>query len=848
MRNTLTIMRRDLAAFYTSPIGYIFMFVFLLISVGLYMTTFFAFPVADMRAFFGNLPMLLCIFVPAVTMRVWAEERKENTWEMLLTFPAGTGELVLGKFLATLVFLILTVGSTVTVPLMLMNLGDPDLGAIFGGYLGTILLGAFFLAIGIFVSGFCRDQIVAFVITLLACFAMFLLGTQFIAAYLDGVVSGLGSVLSRVLGVIDHYQPFSRGVIETADLLYFLGWIALLLFLNVQYIDGRSRPGSKTTFATVAVLCLGVGLAFNWLIGDQNFGRFDMTKDKLYTISPASEAILSKLDTPVQLNIYITPKDKMPTMMKTLEQDVMDKLQDLKAASGNKLEFATVHLEAANIQAEVGALGDEKKDEEKGDEEKLEDRMLDKGVKPFMVRAYQDEEVTQKAVYSSIGVAYRDKKEEILPQIMPETLPELEYRLVSTIYKLTQEKPPVVALVAPKEQVKIDPQMRRLYEQMGQQIPQSDDPYMYLERLLSLEKYKVERVDLTKESPLPKEYDTLVVVNPRELNDRQRWEINRALVAGKSVVMAVQNYEWDYQATRRSIQLSRREEKPNINDLLKEYGLGVSTDILMDVNHVPLTIGGGDPLAALLGGGQPVNTPIQILVTNENMDETTSITSHLENILYLWGSALTLDQDALAKNGLEAKVLMNTTDKAWSVSKDTPLSGDSFNPPKSGKQFPLMAMVRGQFPDAYKDKARPAWASAPPQPGMPPEPQANEPEAEAEPVTPAEGQLILLGCSQMFRKDFLQEGNLDLFLNAVDAVTLDSALVNLRGKKPIERTITKPSDTARRVWKFVNYGAMNLVIAGVGIGVLVVRRRGRRAYLAAYQAMRQAGRPRVAVN
>ena len=146
MKNTLTILRRDLGAYFTSPIGYIFMIVFVIISVGLYITSFFAFPVADMRSYFNNLPLLLCVFIPAVTMRVWAEERKENTWEMLLTFPMKSRELVLGKFLACFIFYAVTCLATITIPITLLALGKPDPGAILSGYFGTLLLGAFFLA------------------------------------------------------------------------------------------------------------------------------------------------------------------------------------------------------------------------------------------------------------------------------------------------------------------------------------------------------------------------------------------------------------------------------------------------------------------------------------------------------------------------------------------------------------------------------------------------------------------------------------------------------------------------------------------------------------------------------
>jgi ABC-type transport system involved in multi-copper enzyme maturation permease subunit len=148
MRNLWTIFRRELAAYYSSAIGYIFMIVFQVLSVGLFMTPFFTFLNADMRSFFSTMPIIMGIFLPAVTMRLWAEERKQNTWEMLLTFPMQPHELVLGKFAASLVFFLWALATTLTSPLMLMWLGNPDLGPIVGAYVGTVLLGAFFLALG----------------------------------------------------------------------------------------------------------------------------------------------------------------------------------------------------------------------------------------------------------------------------------------------------------------------------------------------------------------------------------------------------------------------------------------------------------------------------------------------------------------------------------------------------------------------------------------------------------------------------------------------------------------------------------------------------------------------------
>ena len=828
MKNIMTILRRDLGAYFTSPIGYIFMIVYVTISVGLYITSFFTFPVADLRPYFTNLPILLCVFIPAVTMRIWAEERKENTWELLLTFPMRARELVLGKFIAGFVFFALTLTATFTLPLMLFVLGRPDVGAVFGGYFGTLLLGAFFLSIGIFFSGFFKDQIVAFVVTLLACFAIFLVGTDFIASYIDGMRAGLGTLLSQLVGVAAHYNAFSRGVIELADLLYFVAWTVLFLILNVMYIEGRSRPKATATFATAVAICCAIGLLFNWLVTGTSLARWDITEDKVFTVSDASKSILSKVDTPVQVKLYISQRDEMPTGMTQLEQNIKDKLEELRLASGGKLEYSTVYLRAANALPE-----EETKTEKEGEETEekvIEKRMLEKGVEPFSVRAMSEDAVTSKIIYSSIGVGYKDKKEEIIPQIMPENIDELEYRLVSTIYKLTREKQPVVALVAPKEAVTIDPQYRRMLEQMGQPVPSSDDPYVYLEQVLRYEKYDVRRVELTQESPLPDEYDTLVVVNPRELNERQRWEINRVLDAGKSVVMAVQNYEWDYRPTRTGMSVDKREEKPQVNELLKEYGLSVSDDILMDVNHVPLTVqSSANSLQALLGGGQTVNLPTHILVNSSSMAQDNSITSRLSSVFYLWGSPLSLDQDTLKKYGLEAKTLMSTTDRAWSVPASQKLTNASFEPPASGKQLPLMVMVTGQFPDAFKDKTRPAWPLEQQMPGQPPKPPKPE-DGEAKPITPAPGKLVLFGCSEIFRKNFLQRGNLDLFLNSVDAVSLGDEIVNVRSRKPIDRMIDMPNATKKNIWKFVNYTLAAAIMTIIGVTQAVLRRRARNAY------------------
>jgi len=470
MRALGTIYKRETAAYLNSPIAYVFILVFLLVgtSLFLFLPPFFTFPRAEMTALFGWLVPVLCIFVPAITMRIWAEERKENTWEMLLTFPVKPVILVVGKYLAAVTFYLLALLCTWTIPVMLVALGNPDPGPIMSGYVGAVLLGAFFIALGVFISGLCKDQVIAFVLTFLACAVVSLLGWDTFATILDGSVANLelGTKLKNALGMTERYIPFTQGVIEVSYVLYFLLWTGLFLFLNGTYLEGRGRPHVRSIFAASVGLCVLIGVAFTAVTSDMSLGRFDLTEDKIFTVQEATKEILRELKVPVQVTLYISPAEKMPAEMKSLERDLMAKLREMEVASKGKLLPKVIHLEAAEVFSEKDfSLGDEEEEEEGSvdKEESLEKRLMDKGLSPFPVQALREDQSTTQLVYSAVGVAYKEKQEEFIPQIMPQTLPELEYRLVNLVYKMTRDKKPVVALVAPKEELNIPPHMLQIY-------------------------------------------------------------------------------------------------------------------------------------------------------------------------------------------------------------------------------------------------------------------------------------------------------------------------------------------------------------------------------------------------
>ena len=235
MKNMITIFQKEFKSYFNSPIAYIFIITFLLFSSWLFFRTFFLIGQAHMRPLFGILPWLFLILAPAITMRAWAEEKKMGTMEVLMTLPLKDYEIVLGKFLASFIFLITAVLLTFPLALTIYFLGEPDNGTIVGGYLGACLMGGAYLAIGLFISSLTQNQIVAFIVSIVVCFAFLIIGE-------DIVLMSAPAFLSPVftyLGLGAHFESISRGVIDSRDLLYYSSVIGFFLFLNTLAIESR---------------------------------------------------------------------------------------------------------------------------------------------------------------------------------------------------------------------------------------------------------------------------------------------------------------------------------------------------------------------------------------------------------------------------------------------------------------------------------------------------------------------------------------------------------------------------------------------------------------------------------
>lgn len=232
--STWVVAGRELGSYFDSPIAYVYASAFLVLSCSAFMNSFFLTSVADMAAYFQALPYLLILFAPAITMRTWSEERAQQTFELISTLPLRPVELILGKYLAALLFYLLVLAGSLPIVAMLVWLGDPDLGRIGAGYLGAVCLGALLLAAGVFVSSLTRNQVVAFVLAaVLACLLVFS-GHPALVEVVDGLAPAWqpGTRVYESLSVLPHYEAFTDGLIGLGHLLYFALLSGFFLWMN----------------------------------------------------------------------------------------------------------------------------------------------------------------------------------------------------------------------------------------------------------------------------------------------------------------------------------------------------------------------------------------------------------------------------------------------------------------------------------------------------------------------------------------------------------------------------------------------------------------------------------------
>jgi len=245
MQALKTIMQREFASYFATPVAYVFLVIFIVLQ-GLftfYLGSFFEREQADLVAFFAYQPWLFLFLMPAIGMRLWAEERRAGTFEILLTLPVPLGAVVLGKYLAALLFAGLALLLTAPIWITVNWLGDPDNGVIVTGYIGSLLMAASYLAIGSALSATTKNQVVAFILAVTTCFLFLVSGLPMVLDIFSGWAPDALVLAVANLSLLSHFDNLQKGVVALSDLIYFAAVIGLWLWINLLVIESKREAG-----------------------------------------------------------------------------------------------------------------------------------------------------------------------------------------------------------------------------------------------------------------------------------------------------------------------------------------------------------------------------------------------------------------------------------------------------------------------------------------------------------------------------------------------------------------------------------------------------------------------------
>lgn len=339
MKRILSITRKELAAYFGSPMAAIFIGAFLLAALFsfFWLETFFARNTADIRPLFRWMPVLMIFLVSALTMRQWSEEQKMGTLEVLLTMPVKLSHLVLGKFFAVLALVAVSLALTLGLPLTVSLLGNLDWGPVAGGYLGALLMASAYIGVGLFVSSRTDNQIIALILSVLVCGVLYIVGSTGITTFMGDNVQEI----LRALGTGSRFESVERGVIDLRDVVYYVSLAGVFLALNILSLDSKRWSDGKNTAvyrrnAVIGVILIVLNLvAVNFWLYSAGQVRLDLTEQQEYSISDPTRDLLGGLREPLLLRGYFS--EKTHPLLAPLVPRIKDMLTEYGIASGGRV-------------------------------------------------------------------------------------------------------------------------------------------------------------------------------------------------------------------------------------------------------------------------------------------------------------------------------------------------------------------------------------------------------------------------------------------------------------------------------------------------------------------------------
>ena len=758
MRSFFALIKKDLKGYFDQPTGYVLLVLFTGVASFFFFRSVLSTGEASLRPLFANIvPWMLAVFVPAATMRLMAEEQRDGTLEILLTQPVRSWSVLFAKFLAGLGFVSIGIAFTIGVPLALTTAGGLDWGAIGAQYIGTFFLTASFVAVGLFTSSLTRNQIVAFILGLAIIAALMLAGMPVVALTLPSEVA----VLVVDLSPLTHFDAIARGVLELRDFLYFVALVST--FLSGTYLLIRAKSVSHHS-PLYRNLQLGVGglvvisLLVGWF-GRSIEGRWDLTENKLYSLSDATETILSDLDDIVTLKLFAS-KDP-PVQVAQMTREVNDFLDDLAARSDGKVRV---------LRRFPG------EDEEDAAEAEAA------YVPPVQFNIESQGEFRQKIAYLGLGMTHANNREVI--QFIS-SLEGLEYEIISSIYRMAQKEPKLVAFLAGHGE------KRRLNHLLS--FHTELDRHHDIIEIQEDEEADV-LLDLSGVS-------VLIVPGPTQAIRRSiRHDIDEFLSNGGNALFLIDPVSVNDR------QLTAEANEFSLADYLRQYGVSAHTDVVFDPqSNTTLTFGAGTGQVA-----RTVRLPYPYWVRVPTVER--KISGGVPAVVFPWASSLEISTPTESTVDVEITPLLETTRFA---AVDTEFQDISVQSPRTENVSEQEQGERLLAVAIAGTRCEPVNPSC-----------KKDPDDLFRIIVATDSDWLSENTNSILRGSpaDLFSDHTAMAVNWVDWLTQEDELATLRAKGPSIRRLTFTSDTHRNLVQYANIAGVPSLFVLLGLLRFIMRR------------------------